>query len=404
MAPALARSFSISLQLECGANDELYVADKATVRIVSASGDVATVAGFAGEGSEDGHVSEARLAGPAGITFDNERNIYVADVKSSTIRKITPSGIVSTLAGSANLVGSVDGRGSAARFNQPVGLAADSANNIYVADTGNSTIRKITPDGTVSTLAGSPGVAGTDDGAGANARFAGPWGVATDSADNVYVADSYNCTIRKITPGGVVSTIAGQPGIVGSADGPAGSASFDFPAGLAVDGEGNIYVADRANYTVRKISPAGVVMTLAGLAGEGFDVADGTGSEARFTSPCSVAVDQFGNVYVVDAEFPTPEFFYYSFVRKVSKSGVVSTLAGFVAGDPSSGSGSSARFEMPDRSPLIATAGCMSLTRGRHTQRRNACAPIYHHRGSEVRLRFEGRPRNIQRSCVYGKR
>jgi NHL repeat len=168
---------------------------------------------------------------------------------NDTIRKITPSGVVSTLAGLAGSSGSADGTGSAARFNSPYGVAVDSADNVYVADTGNFTIRKITPSGVVSTLAGLAGAYGSADGTGSAARFAIPEGVAVDSAGNVYVGDSGNDTIRKITPSGVVSTLAGGLGVSG--DGTGSAAGFYFPQGVAVDNAGNVYVADNFNNTIR---------------------------------------------------------------------------------------------------------------------------------------------------------
>ena len=163
-------------------------------------------------------------------------------------------------------------------------MAVDSAGNVYVADTYNHTIRKITPAGVVSTLAGLAGSCGSADGTGANARFYYPYGVAVDSAGNVYVADTDNHTIRKITPGGVVSTLAGLAGSSGSADGTGANARFHYPSGVAVDSAGNVYVADTDNHTIRKITPAGVVSTLAGLAGS-YGSADGTGANARFYQP-----------------------------------------------------------------------------------------------------------------------
>ena len=144
----------------------------------------------------------------------------------------------------------------------------DGSGNVYVADTGNNTIRKITPAGVVSTLAGMAGSSGSADGTGSAARFYYPFGVAVDGSGNVYVADTYNNTIRKITPAGVVSTLAGTAGSSGSADGTGSAAQFYYPCGVAVDGSGNVYVADTDNYTIRKITPAGVVSTLAGLAGK----------------------------------------------------------------------------------------------------------------------------------------
>src|SRR5947209_203745 len=203
-----------------------------------------------------------------------------------------------TLAGQAS-IGSADGTGGVARFYVPSGVATDSSGNVYVADLLNSTIRKITPAGVVTTLAGLAGVTGSADGTGGAARFYRPTGVATDSSGNVYVADQYNHTIRKITPAGVVTTLAGLAGSYGSADGTGSAARFNGPNGVATDSSGNVYVADTYNNTIRKITPAGVVTTLAGLA-VSVGSADGTGSAARFNDPSGVATDSSGNVRVAD--------------------------------------------------------------------------------------------------------
>src|SRR5439155_193118 len=186
----------------------------------------------------------------------------------------------------------------------PSGMAVDSAGNVYVADTSNGTIRKATPRGVVTTLAGLAGSIGSADGLGSAARFYSPYGVAVDSAGNVYVADTFNDTIRKVTPGGAVTTLAGLAGSGGSADGSGSAARFYYPYGVAVDGAGNVYVADTGNYTIRKVTPGGVVTTLAGLAGSQ-DGADGTGSAARFSYPSAVAVDTAGNIYVADTDNST---------------------------------------------------------------------------------------------------
>ncbi len=226
---------------------------------------------------------------------------------------------LSLFAGDLSVWGSADGTGAAASFNQPWGIATDSAGNVYVADTGNNTIRKITPAGVVTTLAGTAGV-GSADGTGTAASFYSPYGVATDSAGNVYVADTGNDTVRKITPAGVVTTLAGTAGVQGSVDGTGTAASFWFPRGLATDSAGNVYVADYGNQTIRKITPAGVVTTLAGTAGVG-GYADGTGAAASFNSPLGIATDSTGNVYVTDS------WIDYN-VRKITPAGVVTTLAG----------------------------------------------------------------------------
>ncbi|MHB8522477.1 MAG: NHL repeat-containing protein, partial [Limisphaerales bacterium] len=206
-------------------------------------------------------------------------------------------GVVTTLAGLAGSSGSADGAGSVARFWGPSGVGLDSAGDVYVADYWNSTIRKVTPEGVVTTLAG--GGHGSADGTGSTAWFYQPAGVAVDSAGNVYVADTWNHTIRKVTPAGVVSTLAGLAGGIGSADGTGSAARFNFPFGVAVDKATNVYVADYGNHTIRKVTPAGVVTTLGGLAGS-YGSADGTGGAARFWGPSGVAVDSAGNVYVGD--------------------------------------------------------------------------------------------------------
>ena len=244
--------------------------------------------------------------GPSGVAVDNAGNVYVADSYNQTIRKVTPGGVVRTLAGLAGSYGGADGTGSAARFNYPSGVAVDSAGNIYVADTSSDTIRKVTPGGVVTTLA-------------TVVPFAGPQGVAVDSAGNVYVADTWNNRIRKVTPSGVVTTLAGLAGNSGSADGTGSAALFNFPSGVAVDSTGNVYVADTYNCTIRKVTPDGVVTTLAGVA-ETPGSADGTGRAARFSNPTGVAVDSAGNVYVADTGNNT--------IRKVTAGGVVTTLAG----------------------------------------------------------------------------
>jgi sugar lactone lactonase YvrE len=317
-----------------------------TIRKVTPAGVVTTVAGLAAShGSADGTRSTARFDYPYGVAVDSAGNAYVADTINNTIRKVTPAGVVTTLAGFAGSSGSADGTGSAARFYNPYSVAVDSAGNVYVADTRNFTIRKVTPSGVVTTLAGVAGYGGSADGWGGVARFYCPWGVAVDSAGNVYVADSNNHTIRRITPGRVVSTLAGLAGSYGSADGTGSDARFKNPYGVAVDNAGNVYVADSGNSTIRKVTPDGVVTTLAGLAGS-YGSADGTGSAARFKYPDGVAVDSADNVYVADT--------YNCTIRKVTPGGVVTTLAG-VAGSTVSGP---------------AVGGGVRRQRRRHGQRR----------------------------------
>lgn len=203
---------------------------------------------------------DGQFADPYGVATDAGGNVYVADGgDGNRIRRIAPDGAVTTMAGGDE--GYADGPGKQARFNTPSGLAIDQRGNLYVADTGNHAIRKITPDGTVSTLAGS-GVAGTADGIGKAAQFNGPVGLAVDGDGTVYVADTYNDMIRKIAPDGMVTTLAGS-GAPGDADGPALKASFDTPCALVIDTDGALLVADTRNDAIRRIGKDGAVSTVA---------------------------------------------------------------------------------------------------------------------------------------------
>lgn len=321
----------------------IYVADKnnASIRKITPQGNVTTMAGDPPyTGHTDGTGNEARFFAPEGIAVDGSGNVYVADTENNTIRKVTPARVVTTAAGLPMTRGSADGTGSAAQFSYPAGIGVDAGGNAYVADRFNNTIRKITPQGVVTTFAGLAGEIGSTDATGNAARFYRPNGVAVDSAGNVYVADTFNHTIRKITPGRVVTTFAGLPGTGGSADGTGNAARFRSPEGLATDSSDNLYVGDTGNHTIRKITPQREVSTLAGLAGE-YGNATGTGSAARFDNPVGVAVDGSGNVFVGDD--------FNAAIRKITQPGrVVSTFAGFPPYDGSDdGTGTSALFYHP---------------------------------------------------------
>jgi serine/threonine-protein kinase len=257
-----------------------------------------TVSTFAGSGQDlevDGVGILASFNRPVGIALDNAGNLYVSDDLSATIRKINKDAVVTTLAGNGSL-GFADGQGTAAAFNFPGGLAVDSSGNIYVADSGNNRIRKISPTGLVTTFAGN-GARGSADGICSAASFDTPWGVTIDSSGNLYVTDQGNNKIRKITPDGVVTTFAGS-GAKGKTNGKAAIASFNHPDGLAVDAVGNVYVVDEENYIIRKITPNGFVTTFAGNSSIGS--ADGHGVNASFNVPMGVALDVAGNLYIAD--------------------------------------------------------------------------------------------------------
>jgi len=300
----------------------------------NAYGQVSTFAGSGAKGTADGQGSAASFSIVKGLAVDNANNIYVADNGSSTIRKITPAGLVSTLAGSG-VAGSVNGVGAAASFTNPSGLVVDAAGNVYVADSGNQLIRKITPKGVVTTFAGN-GLPGDSNGT-INATFNFPNDLVFDNAGNFYVSDYSSDEIRKVTPGGTVSTLAGSP-LLGSTNGPGASAQFYNPGGLAIDASGNIYVADESNNLIRKISPADIVSTFAGSGSRG--TANGQGAAASFNYPTALTFDQAGNLYISDT--------FNSVIRKIDPTGVVTTFTGMMGTYGfSNGDRSSAVFNDP---------------------------------------------------------
>jgi len=269
---------------------------------------------------------------------DSVGNVYVSDAIYNIIRKITPDGIVSTLAGipTANpnpslAISAKNGMGNSATFNYPQGIVVDDTGNIYVADSQNNLIRKITPSGLVSTFAGT-GKADSTNGPTSTASFSGPSGIALDKSGNIYVADYWNNQIRKINTEGIVSTLAGS-GLngfgYGSADGFGNQASFHFPTALTVDLSGNVYVADLRNSLIRKITPEGLVSTIAG----GIT----TGTNLSVGLPVGITVDTEGNLYVTSGEL----------IRKITSSGIVTNYAGSTAIGSTNGIGANASFCNP---------------------------------------------------------
>lgn len=289
-----AASFSTLYSITTDGAGDMYVADynNNLIRKITPTGVVTTFAGSGSQGASNG--SPGTFNRPGGVTTDNQNNIYVGDQDNNLIRKITPTGIVSTFAGTG-AQGLQDGPVATARFSGPAGLVFDSSGNLYVADRNNHAIRKITPLGVVSTFAGS-GVPGSADGSGILASFNNPTNVAVDNADNIYVTDQNNNKIRKITPAGVVTTFAGN-GTLGRNDGFIGS--FNKPFGLVVDPAGMVYVADEFNHLIRRISPAGYVSVIAGSGTTGST--DAIATAASFNYPADLTLDGLGNLYVVDA-------------------------------------------------------------------------------------------------------
>ena len=320
---------------------------------------VSTLAGLSGSfgGFANGTVAAAKFNSPTGITTDASGNIYVADASNHKIRKITPEGVVTTFAGST--AGFADGIGTAAQFDYPHHIAIDTSGNLYVTDHNNHKIRKITPEGVVTTFAGS-GALGDDDGTGAAASFNKPTGITLDASGNVYVADGLNHKIRKITPEGEVSTLAGSA--EGYEDGTGAAAKFNYPLGITIDTSGNLYVADNGNHRIRKITPLGVVTT---FAGRYRSFADGLGTAAYFTSPTGITIDTSGNLYVVD---------YQNYrIRKITPEGLVSTIAGSTLGIED-GPGAVAKFNYPSGITIDAS-GNLYVTE-RHSIRKMLSSKI----------------------------
>ena len=274
----------------------------------------------------DGNGAHASIADGEAMAFDRSGNLFVTGGGTKTIRRIAPNGDVTTLAGQYGGSGGgiTDGTGSQATFNFPLGLGVDNVGNVYVDD--SDSVRKVTQAGVVTTLAGTTTSGPGDvDGTGAAAMFHGIRGMAVDTAGNAYIADTGNYAIRKMTPAGVVTTFAGggsAGGAHGYADGVGTAALFAGPTDVAIDAAGNLYVADANNQAIRMITPAGVVTTLAGGGPTNYGFADGAGSAARFSEPMRLAMGPAGSVFVMD-QFAGSG----GAIRMISAGGVVTTIA-----------------------------------------------------------------------------
>jgi sugar lactone lactonase YvrE len=357
-------TFGLTTGIATDSTGSVYVANSHnTILKITHAGVVMTFAGKPDvRGNLDGVGSAADFVYPIGIATDRADNVYVTDKVSNTIRKITPNGAVTTLAGSAGVSGHADGSGASASFNSPIGLATDKEGNVYVADSGNNIIRKITPSGAVTTIAGLAGASGESDGIGKAARFTAPYSIAADSAGNLIVAEMSTHTLRKITSGGKVTTLAGKAGESGHADGVGTNATFYAPRGVATDREGNTYVADFGNSIIRKVTPAGEVTTFAGMASTGENGEfDGVGTSASFLKPVAIATGDDGDIFVLEADN----------IRKITPAGVVTTFVGAVFGpwhlqdqfcewDVPPESGTAARSGTRRCFPSVGTTYCSS--------------------------------------------
>ncbi len=302
---------------------------------------VSTAAGSGYSGYLNGNVSLAKFYNPNGVAIAPDGTIYVADTQNHRIRRINKSGIVSLLAGGS--YGHADGKGSSARFRYPRGVAVDGQGIIYVGDTSNHRVRKIMPDGTVKTMAGSQ-YGGWQDGWTSSARFSSPNGVAVTKGGIVFVADEGNHRVRRIAQNGYVTTLAGSGS--GYKNGAGSQAQFHSPVGITVDAWGNLYVADYNNQRIRKITKSGQVTNYAGSGTAG--ILDGPASGARFYRPAGVAIDSAGRVWVADRQNHR--------IRRIGTDGTVTTVAGNGSGSDKDGLGTATSFYYP-RGVAVAKTG-----------------------------------------------
>lgn len=325
--PATAASLNNPFGIAVDSAGNLYIADlnNGRVRRVSPDGTITTVAGtgdFDNYGN-GGPATQAAIAAPSGVAVDARGDLYIADAGSDQIRKVTPDGVISLLAGSGDHGFSGDGGPAVnASLAEPTGIAVDTGGNVFFTDVVNLRVRVIAPNGIITTFAGNGiGRFAGDGDAALRAAFDFPGKVTFDSLGNLYISDTFNYRVRKVTPSGAISTVAGNGLIAFSGDGgPATAASLDEPYGLAADRQGNLYIADRLNHRVRKVAPDGAISTAAGNGNDTFAGDGGPATSASLKAPEGVAVDAAGNLYIADRD-------NYR-IRKVALDGTISTFAG----------------------------------------------------------------------------
>ena len=346
--PAATATFNMPSGVVVDSHGNLFVVDSgsATVRRITPAGVVSTFAGVAGDSAwTDGPAGTGRLYTPKALTIDPDDNLYVAGIGG--VRRIDPAGTISSVAGSA-ATGDQDGVGAAASFDYLRGIARAADGTLFVSDYGADSIRRISPTGDVTTVAGSSWNSGAVDGVGAGARFSQPQGIALDSSGNLFVADTNNQTVRRVSPEGNVTTVAGMAGVTGPDDGPAHAASFRAPSGLLIDPTGQLLITEVGNSQIRRLDALGTVTTLAGQAlRSGYQ--DAHGDLARFSYPFGVAVTPTGGIVVADLQ--------NAVLRLITRLGDVSTLAGLQgAPGMADGPAAAARFMAPFRA-TADTAG-----------------------------------------------
>jgi len=304
----------------------LYVADSLNGRIrkIPKSATISTVAGngvysYSGDG---GPAAKAEAYVPQGVAVDASGNRYIADSGNHVVRKVAANGTITTIAGNGTAgFGGDGGSAASSQLNTPTGVAVDKSGNIYIADSGNNRVRKIAPNGSISTFAGTgaAGFAG-DGGAAASAQLYTPFGLAVDASGNLYIAELGNSRVRKISTAGTITTVAGNGTSAFSGDGgPAVNAELNYPEAVAVDSAGNIYIADTLNYRVRMVTAGGLIDTVAGNGTAGYSGDLGQATAAQIATASGVAVDSASSLYISDGA---------THIRKVYANGIIQTIAG----------------------------------------------------------------------------
>lgn len=294
--PATAAALNHPRGIAADAAGNIYIADSDNLRVrrIDAGGRISTFAGngIAGAAGDGGAATGASLSDATGVAIDAAGNLYIADAGNRRIRKVTPGGIITTFAGTGIQGSAGDGgAATAAQLNRPTAVTLDSAGNLYIADSSNHRIRRVAGNGTITTVAGNGRDAFAGDGGQAtNASLSFPLGVAVDKSGNLYIADAGNNRIRRVTPAGVITTVAGD----------GGTASLNIPSDIVFDAAGTLYIADSGNNRVRAVNPAGITTTIAGTGIDGFDGDGGPAASATLNFPWGLGMDLAGNLYIGD--------------------------------------------------------------------------------------------------------
>jgi len=303
LATAAQIYYARSVKVDKNGNIYMVLSTAKAIRKVALTGIITTFAGNGtlGDGGDGGQATSAELEYPTDVSFDESGNVFIADALGRKIRKVNPSGIISTFAGDGTLGGGGDGgQATAAQFSYPNGIAFDNKGNVYITDQDNNNVRKITPSGIISTFAGNGTASYSGDGGPASsAALNSPARIAVDASGNVYIDDYLNNRIRKVDNSGIISLVAGNGATVFNGDGEqATNAQLLAPVGIDVDGSGNIYIADAGNYRVRKINPAGIISTIAGTGMAGYNGDCILATAAELNTPYGVAVGHNGYIYI----------------------------------------------------------------------------------------------------------